>query len=345
MNEPVIVTGGAGYIGSHTCIALAEAGFNPIIIENFCNSKKSIIQRLEKITAKKIFYIEADVCNTTLVEKKLQDFTTDKIHAIIHFAAHKSVVESISNPLEYYENNILSLISMLKIVRKYAINNFVFSSSCTVYGIAAQQPVVENMPIGGAINPYGQSKIMCEKIIEDSARLLRNTNFTILRYFNPIGNHPSGLIGDNPNGTPNNLLPYLLRVASGELEQLVIHGNDYQTPDKTCLRDFIHVMDLAEAHVAALETFSSDSNNLAIYNVGTGTPCSVLTLVKTFEKVTGVNINYTYGPRRHGDIEKIWADCSKINKQLRWFAKRSLEMALKDAWCFELNRKTQSNIK
>lgn len=337
IKNKIIITGGAGYIGSHTYIALIKAGYVPIIVDNFSNSDKRIINRLNQITKSPPIYIEQDVCNQKAFQELVEKHAP--IFGIIHFAADKSVNESITNPLKYYDNNLASLISVLSAVAKFSIPHFVLSSSATVYGANAPQPVSESYPRADATSPYGRTKIICETIVEDMSKVYPKINFTLLRYFNPIGNHYSGIIGDEPRGIPNNLLPYLLRVASGELEELTIYGGDYNTPDGTCHRDFIHVLDLADAHVAALNN-TTLKNNLNIYNVGTGISHSVLNVVHVFEKVTGIKVKYRIGPRRPGDVEKIWADPKKIMNELGWRPKYTLEKALADAWKFEQLRRS-----
>ncbi len=336
----VIVTGGAGYIGSHTTLELFQHGYTPIILDNFANANPDIIPKLEELCKDKLQCIPMDVCDISALSTAFKALSP--LYGIIHFAADKSVYESVNHPLKYYDNNIRSLISVLTLTKEFNIPHFVYSSSCTVYGSSSVQPVTEELPYNLETSPYGRTKIFGELIIEDFAPIVPTTTFTILRYFNPIGNHPSGLIGDEPTGVPNNLLPYLLRVASGEYDELTVFGNDYDTPDGTCQRDFIHVMDLARAHVAALEHTIQKNNNIRIYNVGTGKPHSVLELVHTFETVTGKKIKYKVGPRRPGDAVKIWAECDRIKYEIKWEARLSLEQALRDAWEFEQKRKARS---
>lgn len=334
----ILVTGGTGFIGSHTVVELFESGYVPIIIDNLSNSEEWIIDRIEKITGKRPIFYKGD-CNYLEFLNKV--FEKEKqIDGIIHFAALKAVGESINKPLEYYKNNLLSLINILKIAKKYKVKNFVFSSSATVYGEPKGNPITENFPRQEATCPYGSTKIMCEDILRDTVKSKVNLSAIALRYFNPIGAHPSGLIGELPIGVPNNLVPYISQTAAGIREKLTIFGDNYNTPDGTCIRDFIHVVDLAKAHIATLEYLEKqDVPFYDVFNVGTGNGNSVMELVKTFEKVNNVKINYEIGERRQGDIEQCWADTKKINKVIGWKNKKTLEDSLRDTWNWQKNFK------
>ncbi len=324
----VLVTGGAGYIGSHTVIALINAGFEPIIIDNFCNSDRWICKQLEDLTGKKILCCDADCKNWSELDNI---FSKYPIEAIIHFAALKAVGESVEEPIKYYENNISSLLTILSLMEKYKVSKLVFSSSCTVYGEAEFLPVTENHPIKIAESPYGYTKQVCERLIEDCLKANKISQATILRYFNPIGAHPSGKIGELPIGTPNNLIPFISQTAAGIRESITVFGDNYNTPDGTCIRDYIHVMDLAEAHVQSILKMEQKNKSLTL-NVGTGKGISVLEAIKTFEKVNRIKLNYTIGARRAGDIEQIYADTTFAEQMLEWKTKRSLEQAMKDVW-------------
>ncbi|TAF74888.1 MAG: UDP-glucose 4-epimerase GalE [Bacteroidetes bacterium] len=335
MKNKVVVTGGLGYIGSHTVVALLENGYEPIIIDNLENSSLEVINGIFKITGIKpsLHIIDCKV----YIELETVIKNIEGICGIIHFAAYKSVNESIEKSYAYYENNILSLINVIKIADKYAIENIVFSSSCTVYGNPLEQPVTENMPFGEITNPYGKSKMMCEEILKDFYISSAKHKVISLRYFNPIGAHTTGLIGELPNGIPNNLLPYITKVASGKLAKLKVFGNDYNTKDGTCMRDFIHVCDLADAHISALNYANSKENkNYDVFNIGTGIPTSVLELITTFEKVNNIKIDYEFTKRRAGDIESIYAKTDKAAETLSWKSKRNISQSLKDAWNWEL---------
>lgn len=324
----IVVTGGAGFIGSHTVVSLIENGYNPIIIDDFRNSESFILERLEKITNKKITAYNFDCARQDLLHEV---FSKQPISGVIHFAADKAVGESVAEPLKYYENNIQSLVSMLKVSIEFGVKEFVFSSSCTVYGEPDTVPVNESAPIKHTSSPYGYTKQVCERICQDTAYANQMMSITLLRYFNPIGAHPSGLIGELPLGVPNNLVPYVTQTASGIRKQLTIFGNDYPTSDGTCIRDYIHVCDLADAHVAAL--FGAHKPGLTnVYNVGTGLGSTVMEVVTTFEAVNHVEVSYTIGPRREGDAIRVFADNSKIVKELNWRPKYLLADALKHAW-------------
>ncbi|WP_462410353.1 UDP-glucose 4-epimerase GalE [Neobacillus sp. Marseille-QA0830] len=328
----ILVTGGAGFIGSHTCVALLEAGYSVIVVDNLCNSKASTIDKVRQIADKDLSFHEIDVTDEGAVEAI---FSKYDIESVIHFAGLKAVGESVKRPLSYYYNNIVSTIVLARVCQKYGVNKFVFSSSATVYGNNSV-PFVETMNLLQTTNPYGETKAVCERILTDLARADTGFSVSILRYFNPVGAHESGLIGEAPNGIPNNLMPYLTKVAKGELEKLRIFGSDYPTVDGTGVRDYIHVMDLAEGHVAALDNLTE---GVHIYNLGTGQGTSVLELVKAFEEANGIEILYEIVNRRLGDIAKCYADVSKAQKELGWEAKRDILTMCRDAWLFEKNYK------
>ncbi len=332
MGNKIIVTGGAGYIGSHTVVELLAAGFTPIIIDNFSNAEHRVLDRLETITSQKIKIYEGDCTDTGFMESVFS--SEPEIEGIIHFAAFKAVGESVAKPLEYYKNNVGSLLVLLDLMRKHRVSNFVFSSSCTVYGQPDQLPVTESTPKKPAESPYGNTKQICEEIIEDFVSSVDKFNAVSLRYFNPIGAHPSSLIGELPIGVPNNLVPFVTQTAAGLRDKLTIFGDDYDTIDGTCIRDYIHVVDLAKAHVKAIQYIqkSSSAKLNELFNLGTGNGNSVLEVVKTFEHVAGENLNYEIGPRRTGDVEQVFASVDKSNTVLGWKAELDLKTALRDAW-------------
>ncbi|PRR81756.1 UDP-glucose 4-epimerase GalE [Clostridium vincentii] len=334
----ILVTGGAGYIGSHTCVALLEAGHTVIVADNLCNSKAETIDKIKQITNKEITFYQIDVTN----EKALDTIFSDNlIDGIIHFAGLKAVGESVEKPLEYYYNNLVSTMVLSKACRKYGVKNFVFSSSATVYGDNTV-PFVETIKLMPTTNPYGETKAMSERILTDIAKANPDWAVVLLRYFNPVGAHECGLIGEAPNGTPNNLMPYITKVAKGELKKLRIFGNDYPTVDGTGVRDYIHVMDLAEGHVAALNNLTE---GVHIYNLGTGQGTSVLQLVKAFEEANAIEVPYEVVERRPGDIAACYADTSKASIELQCVAKRDLLAMCRDAWRFEkesLGRKDEN---
>lgn len=333
----VLVTGGLGYIGSHTVIELIEEGFEPIVIDNLSNSKLEVKDKIEKITGKKLkVYIE-DVCNEESLDKIM---TENNITDVIHFAGYKAVGESVAKPIMYYENNLLSTISLLKQMKKHHVKNIIFSSSATVYGQPEKLPITEDSKVGGTTNPYGTTKLMIEKILSDVYKSDNEMNITILRYFNPVGGHVSGLLGESPNGIPNNLMPYIVRVAVGKLECLSVFGNDYDTKDGTGVRDYIHVVDLAKGHIAAIKHM----NGLRYYNLGTGTGYSVLELINAFEKVNNLKVNYKIVERRPGDITSCYADPSKALKELNWKAEKTLEDMMKDSYRFVENESKNGNL-
>ncbi len=324
----VLLAGGAGYIGSHTCVELINAGHDVIIADNFSNSCPEAVARVEELTNRKIPLYEADVCDKTAVEKI---FSENKIDAVIHFAGLKAVGESCEKPVEYYRNNIDSTLTLLESMKKHGVNNFIFSSSATVYGTPETVPLVETMPTGSPTNPYGWTKLMMEQILTDTANANSDMSIVILRYFNPIGAHESGRIGEDPNGIPNNLMPYITQVAAGRLESLGVFGNDYPTHDGTGVRDYIHVVDLAKGHVKAID-YSAEHKGTEIFNLGTGTGYSVLDIVKAFSKINNIEIPYVIKPRRSGDIAECYADASKAAKILGWTAEKTLEDMCRDSW-------------
>lgn len=327
----ILVTGGLGYIGSHTCVELLKSNYEVIVIDNLNNSKEEVKQRIEKITNKKIKFYCGDVRNKTLLKSIFNDNCID---AVIHFAGLKSVGESNEQPLNYYDNNLVSTITLLETMQEYNIKNIVFSSSATVYGDTAKVPINEECETGNGNCPYARTKIIIETILNDLYNSDNNWNIIMLRYFNPVGAHPSGLIGENPNGIPNNLMPYITQVASGKQEYLRIYGNDYETKDGTGVRDYIHVCDLASGHVSAVNSIFKKSG-LKIYNLGTGIGYSVFDVVHTFEKVTGIIIKYEIVGRRKGDIAISYADPSKAYKELNFKATKTLEDMCKDQWNWE----------
>lgn len=324
----ILVTGGAGYIGSHTVIELLSNGYEVVIVDNLCNSKITVLDRIEMISGVRVKFYEIDCCDK---EKMRTIFENEKIDGVIHFAGLKAVGESCQVPLKYYRNNIDSTISLLELMIEYKINNFIFSSSATVYGTPKVVPITEDTPIGGTTNPYGTTKLIIEGILQDLHKVHPEMNICLLRYFNPIGAHKSGLIGEDPNGIPNNLMPYITQVAIGKREYLGVFGNDYNTVDGTGVRDYIHVVDLALGHVKALEKMNKD-DGLFIYNLGTGKGTSVLEMVNAFETANNIKVNYKIMPRRSGDVDECYADCSKANKELNWKAQYTVKDACKDSW-------------
>ena len=321
----ILVTGAAGYIGSHTMVELLNNNYEVIGIDNFVNSKKEVVGKIEKVSGKKFKFIEGDVRNLEILNKI---FNENDIEAVIHFAGLKAVGESVSMPIEYYDNNINSTLSLIKVMKNYRCRKFIFSSSATVYGAPNKLPILENFPLS-TTNPYGTTKLVNEYILSDLYKSDNNWEITLLRYFNPIGSEKTGTLGENPNGIPNNLMPYIVRVAIGQLEKLYVYGNDYPTHDGTGVRDYIHVVDLARGHVKAIEKSKKGIN---IYNLGTGTGYSVLDVVKTFEKVNNVKIPYVITERRPGDVAECYADVSKAKREIEWEAKYNLEDMCKDSY-------------
>ena len=331
MKQGVLVTGGTGYIGSHTVVELIQAGYEVIIVDNLSNSEESVIDGIEAITGVRPDFVKAD-CRDIVALEEL--FDKGKFNSIIHFAAAKAVGESVEKPLDYYHNNLLSLINIISLMRKYNVPNLVFSSSCTVYGQPDVLPATEQTPRLEAESPYGNTKRISEDIIRDSVKAYGTIKAIALRYFNPIGAHPSALIGELPRGVPNNLLPYVTQTAAGIREVLSIFGDDYNTPDGFCIRDYIDINDLAAAHVAALDRMigSKMKESYEVFNIGTGRGVSTMEIVKTFEKVNDLNLNYRITGRRAGDIEAMWADPTYANEELGWYARKSLYETLRSAW-------------
>ena len=337
----VLVTGGLGFIGSHTVVSLIEAGFEVVIVDNLYNAKIEVLDRIKKITGVKCNYYDVDVQNRKEMDKI---FAKEKIDSIIHFAGYKAVGESVSKPLEYYENNLISTFVLLEMMNIYKVNNFVFSSSATVYGNPDHIPMTENDPVKSATSPYGESKVMIERILTDVCHVHPEYNVALLRYFNPIGAHESGLLGEDPNGIPNNLLPYIAKVATGKLKQVNVYGNDYDTVDGTGVRDYIHVVDLANGHVLALKKLATKCG-LVIYNLGTGKGTSVLEMIHDYEKATGIKIPYVIGPRRPGDIATSYANCDKAKKELGFACKFTVLDACRDGYNFQLAENKRNSMK
>lgn len=325
----ILVTGGAGYIGSHICVELIEAGYNVIVIDDFSNSKPEVLGYIKDITGKEVKFYEFNLLNE---EKTEEVFKENKIDAIIHCAAFKAVGESVQKPIEYYTNNLVSTLVLTRMMKKYEVKNIVFSSSATVYGDPEVVPLTEDCKLGETTNPYGTSKAMMERILMDVQYANHDMSVTLLRYFNPIGAHESGLIGENPNGIPNNLMPYIVKVAAGQLPYLSVFGNDYDTPDGTGVRDYIHVVDLAKGHVLAIEKYAKPG--IHICNLGTGKGYSVLDIVETFKRVNNVMVPYVIVERRPGDIATCYADPTRAKIELGWVAEKNLEDMCRDSWNF-----------
>ena len=327
----ILVTGGTGFIGSHTCVELLDAGYDVVVVDNLSNSKKEVIKKIEKITNKNIHFYENDVCNKEALRKI---FKENKIDAIIHFAGYKAVGESVLNPIMYYRNNIDSTLSLIEVANDFNVKKLVFSSSATVYGKPKRLPIKEDFPLS-TTNPYGTTKLMIERILKDLYESDNSWSIAILRYFNPIGAHKSGLIGENPNGIPNNLMPYIIKVATGELKCLGIFGNDYDTKDGTGVRDYIHVVDLAYGHVKSFEKIIKETGYVC-YNLGTGNGYSVLDLVNTFMKVNNVDVKYEIKDRRPGDIDACYADASYAYEKLGWKAEKDINEMCLDSYNYVL---------
>lgn len=325
----VLVTGGAGYIGSHTVVELLNENKEVIVVDNFSNSKPEMLDKIKKITNKDFKFYELDYSNKEKMDKV---FAENKIDSVIHFAGYKAVGESVEKPIEYYTNNVSGTLNLLDVMRKHNVKTIIFSSSATVYGDPEVVPLTEMCKIGGTTNPYGSSKLFIEQILKDVYKSDNTWDVCILRYFNPIGSHESGIIGEEPQGRPNNLMQYIVRVASGELEELSIFGNDYNTPDGTGVRDYIHVVDLAKGHIKALEKLEKEKSGIYIYNLGTGKGYSVLDMVHAFEKTTGQKIKYKITERRAGDIATCYADATKAKEELNWVAEKTLEDMCRDSW-------------
>ena len=329
----ILLAGGAGYIGSHTALELLNSGYSVIVADNYSNSCPEAIKRVEKITGKLVKTYELDITNSGKLDKVFQD---NKIDAVIHFAGLKAVGESVTEPVKYYRNNIDTTLTLLETMKKHDVKNIIFSSSATVYGAENSVPYKEDMKRGTCTNPYGWTKAMMEQIFEDTANADGRLSVVILRYFNPIGAHDSGLIGEDPQGIPNNLMPYISQVAVGKLKQLTVYGNDFPTPDGTCPRDYIHVVDLAKGHVKAIE-YVMQNSGVEIFNLGTGIPYSVTEIVTAFERVNNLKINYVYGKRRDGDLPDCYANADKALQVLGWKTEKSLEDRCRDSWNWQKN--------
>ena len=324
----ILVTGGAGYIGSHTCVELLNAGYEVVVLDNLSNSCKEALVRVEEITGKKVTFYEADLLDKPAIEKI---FEKEKIESVIPFAGLKAVGESVQKPLEYYHNNITGTLNLCDVMRNHGCKNLIFSSSATVYGDPAIIPITEQCPKGTCTNPYGWTKSMIEQMLMDMAKADEEWNVILLRYFNPIGAHKSGRIGENPKGIPNNLLPYITQVAVGKLEKLGVFGNDYDTPDGTCIRDYIHVVDLAIGHVKAINKLE-EKKGVLVYNLGTGIGYSVLDVIKNFDEACGKHIPYEFKPRRAGDIPVCYSDATLAKEELGWVAERGIKEMCEDSW-------------
>ena len=329
----ILVTGGAGYIGSHTVVELQQEGYEVVVVDNLSNSSEKSLERVEKITGKSVKFYKADILDRAALN---EIFEKEQIDSCIHFAGLKAVGESVAKPWEYYENNIAGTLTLVDVMRSHGVKNIIFSSSATVYGDPAMIPITEECPKGQCTNPYGWTKSMLEQVLIDMQKADPEWNTIILRYFNPIGAHKSGTIGENPNGIPNNLMPYVTQVAVGKLKELGVFGNDYDTPDGTGVRDYIHVVDLARGHVKALKKIEAKSG-LCIYNLGTGTGYSVLDIVKNFEEATGVKVPYVIKERRPGDIATCYADPGKAKEELGWTAMYGIREMCEDAWRWQSN--------
>lgn len=327
----ILVTGGLGFIGSHTVVELISAGHTPIIVDNLVNSKIEVLNRIEKIGHVRPAFHELDLCDEDKLDEVFGQYSID---AVIHFAGLKAVGESVGKPLEYYSNNLGSTLSLLRCMVRHGVKNLIFSSSATVYGVPPSLPIKEEFPLGETTNPYGTSKAMIERILTDFCKANKDFNVALLRYFNPIGAHESGELGEDPNGIPNNLMPYITQVAVGRRDCLTVFGDDYETPDGTCVRDYIHVVDLAIGHVMTLKKLQ-ENPGLVIYNLGTGKGTSVFEVLDAFEKGTGVKVNYKVGPRRAGDLPYLYANCDKAYRELGYKAERSVEQACRDAYAFQ----------
>ncbi len=327
----ILLTGGAGYIGSHTAVELLNAGEELVIIDNFYNSKPKALDAIKKITGKDFKFYEMDYLDRAKLEKVFEE---NDITAVINFAGYKCVGESVKKPIEYYTNNVSGCLTLLDTMRKFNVKKFIFSSSATVYGDPEVIPITEECKTGGTTNPYGTSKLFIEKILMDLYKSDNSWDICILRYFNPVGSHESGLIGEEPQGIPNNLMPYVARVASGQLKELSVFGNDYDTPDGTGVRDYIHVVDLAKGHLCALNKIEKEGKGLYIYNLGTGKGYSVLDMVKAFEETTGKKVPYRITERRPGDIATCYADPQKAKEELNWVAEKDINDMCKDTWNF-----------
>ncbi len=344
MAQKILVTGGTGYIGSHTVVELQQAGYETVIIDNLSNSNVGVLDGIEKITGKRPVFVEGDCTDIDILRRLFSEYPG--IDGIINFAASKAVGESVKEPLLYYRNNLCTLLNLLELMPEFGVRGIVFSSSCTVYGEPDRNPIDESAPIKNATSPYGNTKQISEEIITDFINSGAPVKSVILRYFNPIGAHPSALIGELPNGIPNNLVPYLTQTAAGIRKELTVFGDDYDTPDGSCIRDYIDVVDLAKAHVMAMRRMlssSEDTDRIEIFNLGTGHGLSVLELISAFESATGVRVPYRIGARREGDIEKIWADPAKANNILGWTASVPVTETMRNAWAWQLRTDSKSN--
>ena len=328
----ILVSGGAGYIGSHTCVELLNAGYDIVVADNYYNSCPEALKRVREITGKDFKFVEADMTDHAAVEKVFAE--NPGIDCVIQFAAYKAVGESVSKPIEYYSNNLNCTLNILDVMRRYDCHNIIFSSSATVYGDPASVPIREDFPVGATTNPYGTTKVFTERILTDCCKADPELNVALLRYFNPIGAHPSGKIGEDPNGIPNNLVPYIAKVAVGKLEKVHVYGNDYPTPDGTGVRDYIHVVDLARGHVAAIN-YMQQHKGESVFNLGTGNGYSVLDMVHAFEKVTGRKVPYRIAPRRPGDLATVYASPDKSAELLGWKAEYGLEDMCRDTWAWQ----------
>jgi UDP-glucose 4-epimerase len=329
----ILVTGGTGFIGSHTCVELIESGYDVVVLDNLSNSSMKSLERVEELTGKKVKFYKADILDREALN---EIFDKEEIDSVIHFAGLKAVGESVRKPWEYYENNIAGTLTLVDVMRQHGVKNIIFSSSATVYGDPAEIPITEKCPKGICTNPYGWTKSMLEQVLSDIQKADEEWNVVLLRYFNPIGAHPSGRMGENPNGIPNNLMPYITQVAVGKLDHLTIFGDDYDTPDGTGVRDYIHVVDLAKGHVKALKKLEPGSG-LSIYNLGTGVGYSVLDIVKNFEKANDIEIKYEIGPRRSGDVAACYSDATKAKEELGWEAEFGILEMCRDSWNWQKN--------
>jgi UDP-glucose 4-epimerase len=336
MGKKILVTGGTGYIGSHTVVELIQSGFEVVVIDNLSNSNARIIDQIGRITGKKPRFYELDLCNDAALRVFFRE--NHDLAGVIHFAAFKAVGESVEFPLKYYHNNLLSLLNLLRLMEEFDVPNMVFSSSCTVYGQPGELPVTELAPVQKAISPYGNTKQISEEIIEDTVASSKIKAIS-LRYFNPIGAHESGLIGELPIGIPNNLVPFITQTAIGKRQKLLVFGDEYDTPDGTCIRDYIHVVDLAKAHVVAVKRMLDGKNekNLEVFNLGTGKGTSVMEAIIAFENATGIKLNYEITAKREGDVPKVWADTTLANLRLGWKAEKGLKEMMASAWKWEQN--------
>jgi len=338
MSGKILVTGGTGYIGSHTSVELLRAGYEVILVDNLANSISRIVEQIEIVSGKRQVFYQADLCNLAEIQRIFEEHPD--IKGVVHFAAYKAVGESVAQPLKYYQNNLVSLMNLLQVMGAHNVEAFVFSSSCTVYGQPATLPVTEGSPVQKAFSPYGNTKQISEEILNDTVATSA-LKVVSLRYFNPIGAHPSGLIGELPLGIPNNLVPIITQTAAGLRPALMVYGNDYNTPDGTCIRDYIHVVDLAIAHVVAIDRVLGNKMEtpFEVFNLGTGKGTSVLEAIEAFERVSGQKLNYAIAGRREGDVEQVWADTSRANRILGWKSSKDLDEMMASAWQWELNLK------